>query len=268
MWQSDYVETDALKLHYTRTGGSKPPLILLHGITDHGLCWTPVASVLESDYDVIMVDARGHGLSDVPESDFGWMSHAEDVQRIIAGLELEKPLILGHSMGALSALLFASQYPDLPGAILLEDPPAQWLPDAGSPERTAERETIFRERLANLKAKSTADMIAQQRQANPRWSDEELGPWSDAKQRASMNVLNIFKTNQDQSNRVVGVTCPVLLITADPAQGAIVTPEAAEQLQSLVPQVQIAPIADAGHNIRREQFDAYIQIVTTFLNEL
>jgi len=75
-------------------------------------------------------------------------------------LKLEKPLIMGHSMGALSALLFASQYPELPRAILLEDPPPMWMPDAaGSPELTAQRETEFREGLSNLKGKSAAELI-------------------------------------------------------------------------------------------------------------
>src|SRR5262245_46476982 len=108
MWQTNFVETDTIKLHYTRTGGSKPPMILLHGLTDLGRCWEPVAGVLQGYYDVIMVDARGHGLSGVPETDYAWLSHAEDVRRVIEGLQLEKPIVMGHSMGALSALLFAA----------------------------------------------------------------------------------------------------------------------------------------------------------------
>lgn len=268
MWQSGYVERDGLKLHYTRTGGSKPPIILLHGITDSGLCWKPVAAMLEADYDVIMVDARGHGQSDVPETDYGWMSHAEDVHRVLVGLGLEKPLILGHSMGALAALLFAGQYPDLPGALLLEDPPALWMPAAESAALTLEREAGFREWLSSLKTKTAAELIAEQHQQNTRWSDDELEPWADSKLRVSMNVLHIFKTNQDWSPHLHGIPCPVLLITADPEQGAAVTPEAAVQLRALVPQVQIKHIADAGHNIRREQFEAYKRIVTDFLNTL
>jgi pimeloyl-ACP methyl ester carboxylesterase len=57
-WQSGDVETNGIRLHYTRTGGAKPPLVLAHGVTDSGLCWTPIAEALAADYDVIMVDAR------------------------------------------------------------------------------------------------------------------------------------------------------------------------------------------------------------------
>ena len=48
-WQSDYVDTNGIKLHFWRTGGSKSPLVLSHGITDNGLCWTRAALVLQPD---------------------------------------------------------------------------------------------------------------------------------------------------------------------------------------------------------------------------
>ena len=65
-WQSGDIETNGIRMHYHRTGGDKPALVLSHGATDSGLCWTRVARVLEADYDVIMPDARGHGRSDAP----------------------------------------------------------------------------------------------------------------------------------------------------------------------------------------------------------
>ena len=52
-WQSGDVTANGIKVHYTRTGGDKPPLVLNHGATDNGLCWTPVATALEAEYDVV-----------------------------------------------------------------------------------------------------------------------------------------------------------------------------------------------------------------------
>jgi N-formylmaleamate deformylase len=123
-WQTGYVDTNGLRLHYTRTGGEKPPLVFAHGVTDAGLCWRPVAEALAAEYDAIMVDARGHGRSDAPERGYGPAEQAVDLAGIITALELERPAVLGHSMGAATALVLAGTYPDLPGAILLEDPPA------------------------------------------------------------------------------------------------------------------------------------------------
>jgi len=263
-WQSDYIQANGLTLHYTRTGGDKPPLLLAHGFSDNGLCWTPVAEQLAVDYDLIMLDARGHGRSDGPENGYGSLDHAADVAGVIRGLQLHKPLILGHSMGAATALALAGTEPDLPGAILLEDPPAWWMATAAD-AAPANRRQRFGSWVVELKRKTMAEMIEAQR-AQSSWSEAELKPWAEAKARLSFNVLTSEPAAPiDWPTLVSKINCPLLLITADPARGAIVTPEAAAALQTLLPQTQLAQIADAGHSIRREQFAAYMEAVQTFL---
>jgi len=269
-WQTGYVETNGLRLHYTRTGGDKPPIVLAHGVTDDGLCWSPVAEVLAPEYDAIMVDARGHGRSDAPERGYGPAEQAEDLAGVIAGLGLNRPVVLGHSMGAASTLVLAGTHPDLPGAILLEDPPAWWIDRNISPEET-ERRKAMRERALGLKQKTRGDLIAGQRAEQPGWSDAELEPWADAKQRFSPNVLSVY--DQDNGSNidwraVLGrITCPALLITGDPERGAIVNDESAAALKTLVPHLEIARVPQAGHNIRRDQFGRYIEVVRAFLAE-
>jgi len=78
-WQSGEVEANGIRLHYTRTGGAKPPVVLAHGFSDDGLCWTPVAEALAPEYDVIMVDARGHGRSSAPEQGYSATIQAADL---------------------------------------------------------------------------------------------------------------------------------------------------------------------------------------------
>jgi pimeloyl-ACP methyl ester carboxylesterase len=51
-WTADKIKTNGIHLYYTRTGGAKPPVVLAHGFSDDGLCWTPVAEVLETDYEM------------------------------------------------------------------------------------------------------------------------------------------------------------------------------------------------------------------------
>ena len=75
-----------------------------------------------------MVDARYHGRSDAPEQACDTAVMADDLAGAIAALGLRAPIILGHSMGAMTALILAARYPELPGAIALEDPPARWAP--------------------------------------------------------------------------------------------------------------------------------------------
>ena len=263
-WRSGFVEANGIRLHYTRTDGDKPPLVLAHGVTDAGPCWTAVAEALAPEYDAVMVDARGHGYSDAPESGYGPVEQGVDLAGVIAALELERPAVLGHSMGAATALVLAGTYPDVPRTILLEDPPAWWTGWA-STRAARERHVAMRERALNLKRKTREELIASQRAEQPGWSDAELAPWGDAKQRFSPTVLSVFAEDNaasvDWPSILTRITCPILLITGDPERGAIVTDESAAALKALVPHLQIAHVPEAGHNIRRDQFGGYMNVV-------
>ncbi|MEN9937342.1 MAG: hypothetical protein RLZZ387_3921 [Chloroflexota bacterium] len=266
-WHANDVEANGIRLHYTRTGGDKPPVLLTHGFSDDGLCWTPVAKALEADYDVIMLDARGHGHSDGPEEGYSSAHHAADVAGVIAALGLRRPAVLGHSMGAATALALASGYPELPGAILLEDPPQWWVPQ---PDAEAGRDA-WRQRMwawvVALKRKTREELVAQQRAETPEWSEEELGPWADAKLRLSINVMSRTPNVASDAGQLGRIACPALLITSDPERGGLVTPEGATALQALVPQLQVARITEAGHSIRRDQLGRYLEVVRGFLAE-
>jgi len=268
IWTSGNVEVDGLRLHYTRTGGDKPQVVLVHGFSDDGLCWTPVAEALEGDYDLIMVDARGHGRSDGPEQGYGPQEMAGDLAGAIAELGLQRPAVLGHSMGAATALVLAGTRPELVGAILLEDPPAWWAPSF-DPGADAVRWAWMRAMLIDLKRKTRQELLTVKRAESPAWSEAELGPWAEAKLRFSFNALDrVGPGAVDWQATMRRITCPALLITADPALGAIISEQEAAALKALVPQLRVAQIPGAGHNIRREQFARYLEIVRAFLSEM
>jgi pimeloyl-ACP methyl ester carboxylesterase len=215
-----------------------------------------------------MLDARGHGRSDGPEEGYGSLEHAADVAGLIRGLGLVKPLILGHSMGAATALALAGTYPDLPGAILLEDPPAWWLTAAPTAGPTNRRQR-FGSWIVDVKRKTKAELITVAREQSPTWAEAELGPWAESKLRLSFNVLTAEQSAPiDWVATVKAITCPALLITADVERGAIVNPEQMAALHTLLPQVQTVQIPQAGHNIRREQFARYMEVVQGFLATL
>jgi len=265
-WQDGYVEGNGIKIHYYRTGdGDKPPVVLAHGFSDDGLCWTPVAKALEADYDVIMVDARGHGLSEAPESGYDSLTQAGDLRAVIEALELYRPAVIGHSMGAATTLMLAGTYPEVPGAIVLEDPPAWWMPgSAGGFDPNWQ--VRMREWIRSLKSKTREQLIGECRQQNPSWPEEELGPWADSKLRLSDKVLNRADPPQiDWEKTARAVRCPALLVTGDNDKGAIVSPEQAEALRSLVPHLEVVHVPGTGHNIRREGFEPFISAVRGFL---
>jgi len=269
-WQSSTIQSNGIRMHYTRTGGAKPALVLAHGVTDDGLCWTPVAEALAPDYDVIMVDARGHRRSTATESGYDPSTQAADHDGVIAALSLHKPLLLGHSMGAITSLALAGIYPDTPRAILLEDPPPFWMPARPEPPRRQDSQAGPGARFGELKRKTREQLIAEAHAQNPAWSDAELGPWADAKLRFSPNVLaEVFGANKlaliDWPATLRRIACPALVITADPTRGAALREDGLAALQAQVPQLETAHIPGAGHNIRREQFARYMEVVRAFL---
>ncbi|MEZ4660579.1 MAG: alpha/beta hydrolase [Caldilineaceae bacterium] len=266
-WQSDHIQSNGLRIHYTRTGGDKPPLVLAHGFSDNGLCWTPVAEILAADYDVVMVDARGHGQSEAPESGYAVTDMAADLGGVIRGLGLHKPAILGHSMGGAMTYVLAGTQPDLPGAILIEDSGGINLASARRPD-SAERMQQARERMTNFQNMTRAEVLEHGRQTNPLWSEAELAPWAEAKQQFNLRALNRMGTSVDNWPEIVAnITCPALLITADVDKGAIVDAEGVAALKQAIPQLEVVNIAGAGHNIRREQFARYMAVVREFLGK-
>lgn len=268
-WSDEYVRTNGIRVHYYRTGGSKPPLLLLHGITDSGLCWSRVAKALENDYDIIMPDARGHGFSDGPETGFSIEILAEDVVGLIEALQLQRPYILGHSMGGSTTTALAARHPAIPRAILLEDPAWRDSSSASSSDKASPEKNPWLEWLLPLRAQPRAERIATER-ARSHWVDEELEPWADSKDQFN---LAIVEYNDPESRlRVTSwredvpqISCPILLVTADPERGAVVTEQVAQEASGLWRHGEVAHIPGAGHNIRREQFEAYMAAITSFL---
>jgi pimeloyl-ACP methyl ester carboxylesterase len=110
-------------------------------------------------------------------------------------------------------------------------------------------------------------VIARGRAASPSWADEEFGPWAEAKLRVSKHFTNELRLPRGQEWRELlpKVTCPLLLVTSDPERGGIVTPEAAEVAQQLQPGLRVVRLSGAGHNIRREQFEAFVDTLRDFL---
>jgi pimeloyl-ACP methyl ester carboxylesterase len=268
-WFSGDVVANGIKIHYVRTGGNKPPMVLLHGFTDNGLCWTRAARVWEKEYDVVMYDARGHGFSDAPERGYSPEDHAVDVAGLIRALALEnpRPILIGHSMGASTAATAAANYAELVRAVVLEDPP--WHVDLSTLPVEARTEMMegWRANIVDLQSKTRDGVIAAGRAQNPTWADAEWGPWADSKRQLNLRVFEMPPAPRTPwQDAVREIVCPALLVTADPEMGAIVTPQVAEEVTSLW-HGQIVRIDGAGHNVRREQFEKYMAAVAAFLGK-
>jgi pimeloyl-ACP methyl ester carboxylesterase len=119
-WSEGDIFANGIRQHYYRTGGEKLPLLLLHGFNEFGLTWLRVAKELERDYDIIMVDARGHGRSDGIASGFSNALLVEDAIGVIHELKLDRPHIIGLSQGGMTVLRLAATYPELVHSFIFE----------------------------------------------------------------------------------------------------------------------------------------------------
>jgi len=275
----DSVSANGVKLHYYRStpppkktllGRSRPVLsvVLLHGVTDNGLCWARVAGALAKDYDLIMPDARGHGLSDAPETGYGVDDRAADVAGLIDELKLDRPMLFGHSMGAETAISAAALYPEKIRGVILEDPPWPGRFWGSTSEEKTERMSMMRAEIEQNRQKTLETLIEQARKDNPDWHSDELGPWAEAKQQVSPNIASrVLAPRRRWSDYVRQAQCPILLITADPDRGSLVTAKTVEEAAMYWKDGRAVHIPNAGHCIHRDQFEAVIQVVRDFLSK-
>jgi N-formylmaleamate deformylase len=268
-WSEYDVLVNGVQIHYTRTGEkNKPALVLLHGFSDSGLCWLPVARDLESEWDIILPDARAHGKSQRVQPGEK-LDPAADVAGLIRALDLDSPVVGGHSMGGSTAGLLAMQYPNLVRGLILEDPGwrASPPPAVEKDEKEAPKNPWF-EWLKHIKNSSIEEVMEKCHADSPGWAEIELRPWAESKIQFDTNVFRAENTRVFWEEVAVSITCPTLLLTGDVEKGAIVTPEDAARATELSSYIRAAHIPGVGHNLRRENYPAFIQLVSGFLKIL
>ena len=267
-WPDSYIQANDLKIHYYRTGNTgKPQIILLHGVMDNGLCWTPVIRDLQERYDVIITDARGHGQTSGPVEDFSYKRLADDAATLIETLGLERPYLFGHSLGAMTSLMLAATYPNLVRAIVLEDPPFWDKAPEENKEPTPQMLEFFQS-ILSLKTMSPEQRIAAARQYNPLWDEVELGPWAASKVEFNPEVFQHLESMPPWRALLPRVTCPILLITGDNEAHALVTPQGAQEAASLWQHGEVIHIPGAGHCIHRDRYAETIPQVLDFLSRV
>jgi N-formylmaleamate deformylase len=260
-WLSDVCETNGIRVHYLRTGGAKPPVVLLHGLMGSGACWSPLARALEGEFDVVMPDARGHGGSSAPEHGYRYDDHANDVVGLVRGLGLARPVLLGHSMGGMTAAVVASRRAGLLRGLVLVDP--TFL----SPERQREvHESDVAEQHRQALALPKSDLVAQARARHPGRSPELVDLQADARLKTRPAAFDVLTPPNPAFRDVVSaIDVPGLLVIGE---SPVVTFETATELRNLNPRVRVAQIQNAGHGLPFEQPERLGEVVASFLRGL
>ncbi len=239
-WNTAICETNGIGIHYSRTGGNKPPLILLHGLMTNGVCWTGLAHTLEKEYDVIMPDARGHGKSSVPDYGYRYEDHANDVAGLINSLRLPPSVLLGHSMGGMTAAVVASRKPNLIRGLILADP--TFL----SPKVQREvRDSDVADKHRKILNMSLDEVVAEARTRHPNRSSETIELFARARLQTSMSAFDVLTPpNPNYKQLVSKIDVPSLLVVGDKG---VISSVVAEELHRLNPIFQVEQILEAGH---------------------
>ncbi len=125
-----FIELNGVRHHYTSVGEG-PPIVLVHGLGGSLHAWHGIAANLSLHHNVVALDLRGHGRSDTGKGTFSVKAWAQDVEALIAALELPPVTLVGHSMGTLVAQHLAAHNPEavdnlvLLGGISYFEPPAK-----------------------------------------------------------------------------------------------------------------------------------------------
>jgi pimeloyl-ACP methyl ester carboxylesterase len=98
-----------------------PGLLLHHGLASTSHIWDLMLPALSKRYQVVAYDARGHGLSSKPTSGYGSNRVCADALAVIRAKNLRRPIVVGHSWGAMVTLELAATHPRSVAALVLVD---------------------------------------------------------------------------------------------------------------------------------------------------
>jgi pimeloyl-ACP methyl ester carboxylesterase len=270
--QSQMIELPAGRFRYLSWGTEQtehPSVLLLHGITSSALSWVRVGPALADRYRVYALDMRGHGESIKPASgSYSLRQTADDALAFIDALELERPVLIGHSWGGATALVLASgagsQKPIPPLAqVILEDPACDF--GHGDPEVRA---AAYTKDIGRPAAQLRAELIA----SSPGWTEADIEGKIVALQQVMREaVVSVFAEAGQAGNLLPLlplITVPILLIRADATLGTTLDEAAWQQAQQALPaQSRAIEIEDATHNVHRSQFEACMQVINDFLSQ-
>jgi pimeloyl-ACP methyl ester carboxylesterase len=116
----DLVELSEITMHTVEWSADGPTLLAIHGSSMSAYALTVLAERLAPNLRVIAMDLRGNGLSDKPPGAYHVRRHSSDVHELIATLGLQRPVVLGFSLGGAVATVVASDSDNVGGLILLE----------------------------------------------------------------------------------------------------------------------------------------------------
>jgi len=266
--QSHTVDLPAGRFHYLSWGAERtelPTALLLHGITSTALSWVRVGPALTDRYRVYALDMRGHGDSIKPARGAYSLRHtADDAAAFMKALDIESPVLIGHSWGGATAIVLASgEGSQEPGFshVILEDPAHNF--GQGDAE---ERAIPYTRNIGRPAQELRRELAAN----NPGWTEVDIEGLIDGLHKVTREaIVSVFAEATPAGSilpLLAKIAAPTLLIRADAALGTTLGDAAWEQARHYLPnQSQAVQLDGATHNIHRSKFAEFMQVVNDFL---
>ncbi|HEX6846374.1 MAG TPA: alpha/beta hydrolase [Chitinophagaceae bacterium] len=293
-WSAGYVYANGIRIHYyhAKPATGKQVMIMVHGVTDIGLSWTTLTLQLQDSYDIYMLDARGHGYSDPFTSSDDGQSLVKDVVEFVRKMKIDKPILMGHSMGAATVMRVGAEYPDLAKAIIMVDPglgnrrpvgtsasrdttrnapppPSTTVPQPTAPDRLSISMVGSPEVLVAQNNYKFEDLVATGRRQFPKWDDLDIQYWALSKKlfhgaytNAAWQSMSGTMSTKDALSKI---QVPALILKAD------ATPEirkANDEAASVMQKGKLIHIDGGGHNLHHDQLTKTVQVLNEFLSTL
>ena len=257
--QGRHLLANGIRLHYVRLGKGKPPLVLIPGITSPAVTWEFVGERLAEYNDVYILDNRGRGLSQGgPELGYKLDDYAKDTEALIRGLGLDRPAVVGHSMGGRIAIRLAAHAPQCVGKLVLVDPPVT------GPGRRPYPLPIdwYLESIDNV---SRGRGMEEMKKVLP-WSDEHLElrmEWLPTCDKVAIAESHKSFHEEDIHGDLPKIGAETFLIYAE--KGGTVSDSDAEELVGALKKGRKQRIDGAGHMIPWDKLDEFVAAVRGFL---
>ena len=260
------------RLHYLEWNPrGRQTLILLHGNSANVWWWEPLVALMPPRFHIVAIDQRGHGDSEwVRPPAYSPANNADVLARFIAERGLERPVIVGHSMGGVSVLAFLQRYPDRARAAVAIDV-------AVTSTRGRDR---FLRRLRALPTVAYADLATAKARFRlmpsegaiapailSRIAEQSLGRTEDGRYTLKFDRESFFGSDGiEVLDAIRSARVPILMIRGELSK--IMTAEGARHALESNPRARLEVIAGAHHHLLLERPDALAEIIQRFVSEL
>jgi pimeloyl-ACP methyl ester carboxylesterase/quercetin dioxygenase-like cupin family protein len=248
--------------------GEGVPVLLLHGLGLSGALWNRVRDGFEPGHQLILVDLRGAGRThELEREDLSLERWADDLGALLAALEIQRPVIVGHSLGASIALKYALERPDGVRALVLIGADANLT-------NLAPRMLASAERIENMGLEA---WVEEYWSKNPPFSvaslDRDPGILDEYRDLLLQNdpvdyvrQCRAIATAENLADRLEDVTQPALVLIGGSDDRTL--PEHGRRLAERLGNARVVELPGVGHTIPLEAPEATAAAVSTFLDEV